>query len=253
MRNFGALLTNEWIKLYKKKSFFVYFGIMALFIGIGGYFIHRFPSEGMDSALDFVALFGSMMGAGQILPLIAIIAIANIVPSEFRMGTIKLLLIRAQSRTKILASKYAVTLLFSLVLIVATLAMAFIAGFIVFGFGAGDAKTWSLIGENALYLLIYTFAFVTLTFMIGVLTKSSGATVGISMFCVMAGGILTMLLNRYSFIKYTLFPNVDLSVYQNGGTMPHDMTLTFSSIIIAVYVAVFLVASFFIFRKRDVS
>ncbi|MFF2886883.1 ABC transporter permease [Paenibacillus sp. NPDC057967] len=253
MRNFGALLTNEWIKLYKKKSFYVYFGIMALFMGISGYFIHRYPMGGIDSAFDFAALFGSMMGAGQILPLIAIIAIANVVPSEFRMGTIKLLLIRAQSRSKILASKYAVTLLFSIVLIAATLVMAFITGFIVFGFGGGDAKTWSLIGENTLYLAVYTIAFVTLTFMVGVLTKSSGATVGISMFCVMAGGILSMLLNRYAFIKYTLFPNVDLSVYQNGGTMPQGMTLTFSASVIAVYLIVFLVASFFIFRKRDVS
>ncbi|REK76120.1 ABC transporter permease [Paenibacillus paeoniae] len=253
MRNFGALLTNEWIKLYKKKSFYVYFALMAIFIGICGFFTHRYPMEGLNSALDFVAVYGSMMGAGQILPMIAIIAIANVVPSEFRMGTIKLLLIRAQSRSKILASKYAVTLLFSLVLIVAMLAMAFIAGIIVFGFGGGDAKTWSLIGENTLYMVVYTVAFVTLTFMVGVVTKSSGATVGIAMFCIMAGGILSMLVNRYAFIKYTLFPNVDLSVYMNGGTMPQGMTLPFSVSVIAVYIVVFLLASFFIFRKRDVS
>lgn len=253
MRNFGTLITNEWIKLYKKKSFYVYFAIMALFIGICTYFVNRYPMESINSALDFAAMFGSSMtGAGQILPMVAIIAIANIVPSEFRMGTIKLLLIRAQSRTKILASKYAVTLLFSIALIAATLAMSLLAGVLLFGFG-GDAAVWSQIGENIVYMTVYTIIFVTLTFMVGVLTKSSGATVGIAMFCIMLGGIFTMLLARYSFIKFILFPSADLSVYQNGGTMPQGMTLSFSIAVIAVYLIVFLLASFFTFRKRDVS
>lgn len=252
MRNFGALAVNEWIKLYKKKSFFVYFAVMAAFIGIFVYAAYRGWAAGIDSALAFTEYIVQMGAAGQILPLIAIIAIANIVPQEYRMGTIKFLLIRAQSRSKILASKYAVTLLFSLSLIAATLGLAMVSGLLLYGFGGG-LGLWASIGENLLYLTIYTFVFVTIAFMIGVLTKASGATVGISMFCVMVGGIFTMLLNRYSFIKYVLFPNADLSIYKNGAEMPHGMTLAFSSIVIAVYLILFLFISFATFRKRDVS
>lgn len=252
MLNFGALLTNEWLKLYKKKSFFVYLAVMAVFIGIGAYAVYRGWMEGIDSALGFAESFVAMNSAGQILPMVAIIAIANIVPQEFRMGTIKFLLIRAQSRNKILVSKYAVTLLFSLMLIAATLLMALITGLALYGFG-GDGQLWPQIGENVLYLTIYTFVFVSLTFMIGVLTKSSGATVGIAMFCVMLGGLFTLLLIRYSFIKYVLFPNVDLSVYEGGGAMPHGMTLAFSATVIGAYLLLFLITSFVTFRKRDVS
>lgn len=252
MRNFSALLTNEWIKLYKKKSFFVYFAVMAVFIGICAYVAYREWLGGVDSALGFAEVIVTMSTAGQILPLVAIIAIANIVPQEFRMGTIKLLLIRAQSRSKILASKYAVTLLFSLALIAATFVLALFAGLLVYGFGGGSSL-WASIGENVLYMVIYTFVFVTLTFMLGVLTKASGATVGISMFCVMLGGVFTMLVNHYSFVKYVLFPNADLSIYMDGAVMPQGMTLTFSSIVIGVYLIIFLFASFATFRKRDVS
>lgn len=251
MRNFSALLTNEWIKLYKKKSFYVYFAVMAAFIGISAYVAYRGWMQGIESALGFADAIVTMSTAGQILPLIAIIAIANIVPQEFRMGTIKFLLIRAQSRSKILASKYAVTLLFSLALIAATLAMALLTGLLLYGFG-GDAGLWASIAENFLYMTVYTFVFVTLAFMIGVLTKASGATVGISMLCVMLGGLFIMLINHYSFVKYVLFPNADLSLY-SAGEMPQGMTLTFSSIVIGVYMIVFLIASFVTFTKRDVS
>lgn len=251
MRNFGALLTNEWLKLYKKKSFFVYFAVMAVFTGICAYVAYRGWLDGVDSALGFTKEIVTMSTAGQILPLVAIIAIANIVPQEFRMGTIKLLLIRAQSRSKILASKYIITLLFSFALIAATLVMALLAGLLLYGFG-GDAGFWSSVGENVLYLTVYTFVFVTLTFMVGVLTKTSGATVGISMFCVMLGGLFTLLLSRYDFVKYVLFPNTDLSVYK-AGMMPEDMTMTFSAVVVGVYMIIFLFVSFATFRKRDIS
>ncbi|MFD0588178.1 ABC transporter permease [Paenibacillus sp. GCM10027627] len=252
MLNFTALLTNEWIKLYKKKSFFVYFAIMAVFVGIVTYVAHRGWIDGVDSAFKFAEVVVNMGTAGQILPIIAIIAMANIVPQEFSMGTIKLLLIRSQSRSKILASKYIISLIFTLVLVAATLVMSLIAGLVLYGFGGG-ADLLPNIAENMLYLILYTFAFVTLTFMLGVLTKSNGATIGISMFFMMVIGLFNLLLGRYEMIKFFLLPNVDLSVYQNGGTMPHGMTLTFSVSVFAAYMIVFLFLSFFTFRKRDVS
>lgn len=252
MLNFAALLTNEWIKLYKKKTFYVYFIMMAIFIGIGAYVAHLGYLEEIVSMRGFVEAFVSMDSAGQLLPTIAIIAIASVVTIEFRLGTIKLLLIRAQSRNKILASKYIVSLLYALTLIVATFAMAVLAGALLYGFKA-DAGSWTVILENMLYLTLYTFVFVTLTFMVGVLTKSSGGTVGIALFCIMIEGLFKLLLLRYDFIKYILFPNADLTVYLNGGTMPHGMSMAFSSSVIAGYMVLFLVISFVTFRIRDVS
>ncbi|MCU6709567.1 ABC transporter permease [Paenibacillus sp. J5C_2022] len=253
MLKFGDLMTNEWLKMYKKKSFFIPFAIMAVFIGICTYVAARYM-DGFGSATEFAEFFVSMGTAGQLLPIIAIIAIANIVPQEYRFGTIKFLLIRSQSRNKILASKYATVVLYCITLILTTLLLALIAGFGLYGFG-GSGEGWAAIGENTLYLFAYTLVFATLAFMIGVLTKSNGATIGITMLSMMIGGLVTMLLSKYAFTKYILFPNVDLSVYAGEAAQPplKGMSLTFSSVVLAAYIIVFLLASFVVFRKRDVS
>lgn len=250
MHKMGALIWNEWLKLYKKRSFFVPYAVMACYIGFAVFVVVKKYYE-PGSAFAFMDDFASMRFAGQLLPIVAIIAIANVVPMEFRLGTIKLLLIRSQSRNKILASKFIVTLLHSFSLILALFAMAFACGLTLYGFGPFD---WAAVARNMLDLAAYTFIYAALTFMVGVLTKSSGATVGISMFCLMIGSLVTMLLSQYSFAKFLLFPNADLSVYRNGGQpMLEGMSLPFSAAVLAAYAVVFMAASFVTFRNRDVS
>ncbi|MDQ6419084.1 DUF2705 family protein [Paenibacillus sp. LHD-117] len=252
MRSFGMLLTNEWLKLFKKKSIYVPFAILALFAGVYAYAAFRLKIE-ISSGAAFAAEAISMGSAGQLLPMLAIIALASMVSKEYRMGTIKLLLIRAHSRNKILASKYIVSLLFTASLIVFTAAAVLITGTIVYGFG-GDAELWGQIGKSMLYLLIYTVVYVSLTFMIDVLTKSSGVTVGISLFCIMIGGLVTLLLSKYEFAKYLLFASTDLSQYEPGSELfIEGMSLPFSVSVLIGYTAIFLIASFVTFRKRDVS
>ncbi|GKU78236.1 ABC transporter permease [Paenibacillus sp. L3-i20] len=252
MLKFGGLLTNEWLKMSKKKSFFIYFGILALYVAIVTYVTHNTSLLDDGSALDFVSFFVSMSTVGILLPILAIIAVSGIFPQEYRFGTIKLLLIRSQSRNKILASKYIIAVLFSLSLIAVTTVLALLCGAIVLGFDGGTS-TWSDIAQNIMYLTIYTLIFVTITFMISVLTKSSGATIGISMFSTMLPGLLIMLMTKYPILKYTLLPHVDLSNYRDGGHILEGMSLTFSIVVICVYVVVALAASFVTFRKRDVS
>ncbi|MBH5317038.1 ABC transporter permease [Paenibacillus sp. GSMTC-2017] len=250
MLKFSGLLTNEWLKMYKKKSFFIFFGIMALYVAITTYVGHRWLED--NTALTFTNFFISLSTAGQLLPIIAIIAVASIVPQEFQMGTIKQLLIRSHSRNKILASKYITALFFSAALILTTLGLLLIGGTIAYGFG-GDTAVWRDIAQNVMYLTIYTFTYVTVTFMISVLTKSIGATIGITMFSTMIGGLFTLLMSKYTFLKFTLFPHVDLSPYRDGGVIMEGMSLTFSASVIGVYIVISLLASFVTFRKRDVS
>lgn len=185
MRKFGDLLINEWIKMYKKKTFFVPYAIMLAFVAIFTYVIYKLSPEGLNAAQDFTAGLMSVGTVGQLLPFIVVIFTAGIVSQEHRYGTIKFLLIRAQSRSKILASKYVVTLLFSFSLIAVTFLASLAAGVILYGFNQGEAS-WGSILLNTLYLAIYTTVYSTLTFMVGVLTKSSGATFGIGMFAMMA-------------------------------------------------------------------
>jgi len=253
LRNFGGLVINEWLKLSKKKTFFIPYAIMLAFVALFTYATHSMDPGGDGSALEFAAGMMTVGVAGQILPFIAIIFTASIVSQEYRFGTIKFLLIRSHSRSKILASKYVVALMATLSLIAAVLVFSFGAGFILYGMNAGES-VWGAIGENIVYLIVYSIVYVTMTFMIGVLTKSSGVTIGISMFIIMIANLVTMLLSRYSFVKYILTSNVDLSMYANGSEPPiGGLTMPFSIAVLVAYMAIFLLASFVTFRKRDVS
>lgn len=256
MRSFGKLLMNEWLKMSKKRSFFIPYALMALFaIGFTYLMKSLSPSEEIQSisGFDMVEPMLSQVGLGQMIVLLGIICTAGSVAKEHSQGTIKFLLIRAQSRSMILASKYVTTLLFVLSLILFTFVVSLVAGGIMFGFEIKETG-WSDLLFTSLSTFVYTMVYVTLTFMIGVFTRSTGATIGVGMLLVLFESLVIMLLSKYSFTKYLLFANTNLSTYFNDqDPMIEGMTLTFSVSIIAIYLFLFLVASFVTFKKRDIA
>lgn len=85
--------------------------------------------------------------------------------------------------------------------------------------------------------------------MIGVLTTSTGVTIGITMFAL----TLDKVVIYRDFYKYFLFPNINLNVYHNNAAPLPGMTLGFSIVMLAVYLIAFLLAGFVVFRRRDVA
>ena len=129
------------------------------------------------------------------------------------------------------------------------------SGGLVYGFGSASVQgiSWSEVLTNTLYSFIYTVVYVTISFLASILTRSTGATIGIGMFLVVLEELVVALLSRYAFAKYLIFANADLSVYLNGNPPMPGMTLTFSSVVIAAYLVLFLAVSFVTFKKRDVA
>ncbi|MCH1642648.1 ABC transporter permease [Paenibacillus timonensis] len=252
MLSFTRLVVNEWLKMSKKRSFFIPYALIAVFIAGMLYMMYAF-SEQPPAFLEFAAMAVSRYGLGQMLTLLVIICTAGIVAKEHSLGTIKLLLIRSQSRIRILASKYVAVLLFTLSLFVFTLAVALLGGGLIFGFGGVQGTGWDDVLYGAWYQLVYTVVYVTITFLASILTRSTGATIGIGMFLVLLEELAVVLLSRYAFAKYIIFANADLSVYMNGNPPLPGMTLTFSAVVIAAYLALFLAISFVTFKKRDVA
>lgn len=202
-----------------------------------------------------------------LVTIFTIIVAADIVAGEFGGGTIKLLLIRPASRSKILLSKYLSTLLFSLVLLVTLFVSAFIVNGILYGFTGVDlpyvyaskdgvvhegsmlAHTLGIYGLSCIQLLMM----VTLAFMISTVFRSSSLAIGISMLLLLVGSSINFLIFKYSWMKYWLFMNTDLTPYLNGMPPAEGMTMTFSIIVLAVYFIVFNALSWTIFNKRDVA
>lgn len=204
-------------------------------------------------------------GLVSLIALFAIIMGGRIVANEFSEGTIKLLLIRPSKRWKILASKYISVMSYTLLMLLILLIVSFLVGGILFSFEGASlpflTNSNGIITEVNMVTHILQVCglgsinlvmMVTLAFMISTVARNSGMAIGIGVFLLTVGNVITMLLSRYNWSKYILFANTDLNQYINGTPIVEGMTMTFSIIVLIVYFVVFNVISYVGFTKRDI-
>lgn len=216
-------------------------------------------------------LWGFMTEATDLTSLITLFTIivgAISVAGEFSWGTIKLLLIRSVSRSKILLSKYLASFLFALAMLAILFITSFIGGGLLYGFSDatiphlsyadGQVKEKSMLlhviglfGLASVKLLMMA----TFAFMISSVFRSSALAIGLSIFLMFAGTQITFILAQmgYDWVKYLLFANTELSYYLNGTPPLPGMTLPFSITVLAVHFILFQVISWISFNKRDVT
>ncbi|WP_064092461.1 ABC transporter permease [Rossellomorea aquimaris] len=197
----------------------------------------------------------------------AIIVAASIVAGEFSWGTIKLLLIRPISRTKILVSKYITVLLYGTTMLAILFVVSLLLGLILFG-GADQSIHLAYVDgkveeQNIVGYLIKTYLLktidvamvATMAFMISTVFRSSSLAIGISLFLLFMGANVTQLLAiKFDWAKYSLFANTDLTQY-TGFTpkMVEGMTMGFSITMLIIYFIIFQLLAFIVFNKRDVA
>ncbi|MCA1057937.1 ABC transporter permease [Rossellomorea aquimaris] len=202
-----------------------------------------------------------------VVGLFSIIVAAGIVASEFSWGTIKLLLIRPISRTKILLSKYVTVILYGMSMLLLLFVVSLLLGLILFGgtdqsthlaFVDGKVVEQNIVGYLIKTYLLQTINIVmmaTMAFMISAVFRSSSLAIGISLFLLFVGGNATSLLAlKFDWAKYSLFANTDLTQY-TGFTPPlvDGMTMGFSITMLVIYFIIFQVLAFLVFNKRDVA
>lgn len=199
-----------------------------------------------------------------IVLLFTVIVAAGIVASEFSQGTIKMLLSRPVKRWKILTSKFLTVNLFSAFLILIGYVLTILFAYVFFQTGDGQLLSWngqevveaSVLGKS-LYMLLLSFGsvFVTSTFafMIGVVFRSNSMAIGLSLFIYFTGTSIVLMLERFAFTKYLVFAHMELTQFGTGFKIIEDITLPFSLAVLSVYIVVFLVASYWMFMKRDVK
>lgn len=218
------------------------------------------PYDGWEYVLENSVL-------SSLISLFTIVVAAGIISNEFKWGTIKLLLIRPISRTKVLFSKYVSVLVFALTLLLFLLVISWITGAVLFGLnglnpslvqqqieGFVQVGVLGEIVEAYGYSLVTLVMMATFAFMISAIFRSSGMAIGLAIFLMMAGNTIVVFFAQYEWAKYILFANTNLKQYVAGG-MPinEDMTLTFSVVVLFVYFVVFLGAAWTAFTKRDIA
>ncbi|WP_379132378.1 ABC transporter permease [Paenibacillus sp. sgz500958] len=261
MSDFTALILNEHIKIYRRVRTWIMLFILA---GISVLMpVLFYLTGGQSSDFGVWDSFQVTLSLAFILNTIFTIVVASdSVAGEFSWGTIKLLLIRPWSRSKILLSKYLSLILFSLASTVLMIALNYITSAIFFSGTASELATapsgWSITGYSLMLVVcryIELFLILTLTFMLSAVFRTSSLAIGLSLFLVFTKSIFNAIFNpeRYEWAKYLLFTHLDLSVYLVNKTGLGGTTLGFSVAVLAAYYIVFMLLAWFVFRKRDVA
>ncbi|WP_019421172.1 ABC transporter permease [Paenibacillus sp. OSY-SE] len=198
--------------------------------------------------------------------LISIIIAGEIVAAEFVSGTIKLLLTRSASRTKIYFSKYAAAILFGLFLSLIGMLVSILFGGFIFGFdGLGDHYLYvknQTVGEvPMLQALLGGYVFnipfmlvaITLAFMISAAFRSTTFSIVISLLVSLTGFIMAIAMNGWAWTKYFVFSHTDFTPFFYGTPSVDGITLEFSVVFIVLHLAVMHLISYPLFVKRDVA
>ncbi|WP_289356958.1 ABC transporter permease [Paenibacillus sp. S-12] len=199
--------------------------------------------------------------------LFTVVVAADMFAAEYSWGTIKLLLVGPASRTRILCSKYAATLLFAVMLTIVNIAFSFLVGGVIEGFGEFSqplisiGQEGTIVESSRLLALVQDYGFgiielvmfTTLAFMISAAFRSSSMAIAFSLCFLIVGGNMAAFFAHYNWGKYILFANINLRPYFEGTPLRPDMTLGFSIAVLLVYFVVFHVVSWLTFTKRDVA
>lgn len=206
-----------------------------------------------------------------IIVMVVVIVAGVSISEEFNKGTVKLLLVRPYSRTKILISKLIAVFITMLITTATILLLQFIIGGIVYGFGTYmmnvvqfDFTTNSIITLNIFAYLGLIFIcklpiFIligTLAFALSTLFLNSPLAVALPILGYMGSDMINMIAISYKWdwVKYFVTPNWDLSQYLFGGTpMFSGISVEFSITICAIYFVIMIVASIVSFKKRNIK
>lgn len=206
-----------------------------------------------------------------IIVMVVVIVAGVSISEEFNKGTVKLLLVRPYSRTKILISKLIAVFITMLITTATILLLQFIIGGIVYGFGTYMMNVVQFDFTNNSIVTLNIFAYLglifvcklpifiligTLAFALSTLFLNSPLAVALPILGYMGSDVINMIAISYKWdwVKYFVTPNWDLSQYLFGGTpMFSGISIEFSITICAIYFVIMLVASIVSFKKRNIK
>jgi ABC-2 type transport system permease protein len=208
----------------------------------------------------FVALFAALLGGW-------------IMASEFQQGTIRLLMIRPKTRTKILLAKFTSALVICLAVYGIGSLLNVVTNGICFGFSDYAFPNYSVAGEIGFFayylpkMLACTVPVVfifSIAFMLSVLVKNVAVSIAVPIATFIGSTIITTALSftqSSSWLVYTPLPYMQLStfftqealynpIYGYGSRM--TLNLTYGILLLLGLSVVCSVISILVFKRRDI-
>ena len=224
-----------------------------------------------DYASAHKNFIGTMSGYMIFIVMFGVVIAGSILSDEFNKGTIKLLLVKPYSRTKILISKFIAAMICLLIFIIVMHLIQFVVGGIICGFNTYSAvdviydysklniveiSTFKSIINNIITLLPIPVLLSTLAFTLATIFPNAAFSIGIAMVGQIASELINMFIvsKKIDFLKYFVTMNWDLSGYLYGGSAPYEgLTMMKSSIICLIYLLIMIVLSIVLFKKKDIK
>ena len=207
----------------------------------------------------FIALFGILIGGW-------------VIAREFSQGTIRLLMIRPKTRTKIIMSKFiaALAVILAIYLLGCLLNIAangIVRGFADFGFpnftATGEVSFFAYYVPKFLACIITILLGYTTAFMLSTVTKNTAVSVIVPVVIFIGSYIGTNMLT-YSrgvdWLAYTPIPYVQISSFFSQWSPVNTLmkrgvpiNLTYGIIMLLVLSALFTFIAVWVFRKKDIT
>lgn len=210
----------------------------------------------------------------------AIMMISSNITQEQDNGTIKLLLIRPFSRSKIINAKLLNTMIFAILFIIFASIISFISGLAMFGstsipvlciFNASNViqmSASSLMFINIICLIVEVLFFTIVSFALSTLFKSYAGSISTSLIIFILSLGLNILLSNSIVYAFIPFANIDFFKYFGGSfvytssvdnifksllctPIISNMTFWSSFAIYLVVVLILIAISHYVFRRRD--
>ncbi len=267
----STLLKADCYKMFRQRSFYICL-IVCVILAVIQVFSVDYSSTILlsmsaadPSMAEIAAPYTTLSASAQLKGtfslngiLFAAIFIPLFVSSEFRSGTVKNTLAKGFSRTQYFFSKWIVSLIFSIVVVLLYSAAATVTGTFLWGFGSVDAGYYSDIVQFVLLQILVNAAFASLFLMFSFLIRSTGGAIALNVcvlqFASLAVSLIEMLLywctgQDFPITNGWLATNVTQLI-----TDPLTTTLAMQAIIVSLaYLLVCTGIGLVSFVKRDVK
>lgn len=237
------------------------------------YYLDRDIDPEKPTAPHFARRFASAAGF-LLLPLLIAVLGSDIVSAEAAEGTDKLLLTRPVRRWKILLSKITALGMFTTITLFLGAVLSWSISSIVLDPRGWDAPVFAgfqfspdglefeeirmlplwldtIIAYGLEWFALLSVAAIAI--LLSVLFRSSAASIGTMLACLIAGTILTRVSPDWTAGKYLFVSGLPLAAYYSGQAPPYEgMSLSFCVTLLAVWALAALVVAFILYTRRDV-
>jgi ABC-type transport system involved in multi-copper enzyme maturation permease subunit len=272
-------LQSELFRLRKRPQTWIMPILATLFIGAFYavlYLVYQFASlsatdrADMRDSLKVSTIFENGMGIfGFFGGILIVIVASSLIGSEFGWNTLRPLVARARSRSSLLSAKWVVvfayTVLMVIVGIVASMVIATVGSALVGNSISFSAGLWDFFVLGALRWVAASLPYAVIAFAVALITRSNAAGIAIGIGLSFVEPLLFGLLGLISDVFGTVQEyGIAWNVQQLSSIALHGESSAFgdpvstaqvwqSAGILAIYVAIFVAASFIVFNRRDIT